>query len=56
MTSFTITTQYDTDDETINFGTRAICEAGGFIYESTTLASLQLNGEVCTIIKTEYIF
>ena len=47
MPLFTIETQYNTDEETRNFGPRATCETNGSIYESTTTATIQFDEEVC---------
>ncbi|KAF7379791.1 hypothetical protein HZH68_016739 [Vespula germanica] len=37
---------FDTEDETINFGTRIVIESKTSIYEIVTLASVQADGEV----------
>ncbi|KAK2580274.1 hypothetical protein KPH14_012521 [Odynerus spinipes] len=37
---------FDTEDETINFGTRIIAESKTSIYETVTLATVQADGEI----------
>ncbi|XP_035723867.1 uncharacterized protein LOC118442414, partial [Vespa mandarinia] len=37
---------FDTEDETINFGTRIVIESKTSIYETVTLATVQADGEV----------
>lgn len=37
---------FDAEDETVNFGARAVAESYDSIYETTTLATIQTDGEV----------
>lgn len=41
-----VTTGFDTEEETVNFGTRAIIDGSNGIYETLTLATIQPQGEV----------
>ena len=37
---------FNTDEETVNFGARTVAESNGSIYETSTLATIQANGQV----------
>jgi len=41
-----VTTGFDTEEETVNFGTRAIIDGSYGIFETLTLATIQPQGEV----------
>ncbi|KOC60522.1 Kinetochore-associated protein 1 [Habropoda laboriosa] len=37
---------FDTEEETVNFGTRTIAESNGSLYETSTIATIQSDGKV----------
>nr|XP_012139966.1 PREDICTED: uncharacterized protein LOC105662417 [Megachile rotundata] len=39
-------TGFDKEEETINFGKRTVTENNGFLYETSTVATIQCSGEV----------
>jgi hypothetical protein len=41
-----VTTGFDTEEETVNFGTRAVIDGSNGIFETLTLATIQPHGEV----------
>jgi hypothetical protein len=41
-----VTTGFDTEEETVNFGTRAVIDDSNGIFETLTLATIQPQGEV----------
>jgi len=41
-----VTTGFDTEEETVNFGTRAVIDGSNGIFETLTLATIQPQGEV----------
>lgn len=41
-----VTTGFDTEEETVNFGTRAVIGGSNGIFETLTLATIQPQGEV----------
>ena len=41
-----VTTGFDAEEETVNFGTRAVIDGSNGIYETLTLATIQPQGEV----------
>jgi hypothetical protein len=45
-----VTTGFDTEEETVNFGTRAVVDNSNGIFETLTLATIQPQGEVCSYI------
>jgi hypothetical protein len=42
-----VTTGFNTEDETVNFGTRTVSDGRNTIFEILTLATIQPQGEVC---------
>lgn len=45
---------FNVDDETVNFGARTVAENNGSIYETSTLATIQSDGEVCCTSRTDH--
>lgn len=41
-----VTTGFDTEEETVNFGTRAVIDDRNGIFETLTLAAIKPQGEV----------
>jgi hypothetical protein len=42
-----VTTGFDTEEETVNFGTRAVIDDSNGIFDALTLATIHPHGEVC---------
>jgi hypothetical protein len=42
-----VTTGFDTEEETVNFGTRTVIDDSNGIFEALTLATIHPHGEVC---------
>lgn len=42
-----VTTGFNTEEETVNFGTRTVSGDSNAVFEILTLATIQPQGEVC---------
>jgi hypothetical protein len=42
-----VTTGFDTEEETVHFGTRTVSDESNAIFEIVTLATIRPQGEVC---------